>query len=223
MKSDKRGQFQMKKSWFLALLFLFAIGCSTQQSLLEGIVLFEETLPEPGSVSFIDEAGATATTSAYPGFIYLYARINTDKKSVESAVTTAQGTIVSAIPKAGIYMVKVESGQESAFINAMRQQSWVMESYPAFITSTATVHLFDFFSMMRPPDDCFEDHGELTQTIANSYSPGSLGYEMNLMPTSTDYLAKMLRLMEEPGRENEPKIFSLSIGSSAEDNVTDEE
>src|SRR3989344_3220581 len=108
MKSDKRGEFQMKKSWFLALLFLFLIGCSNQQSLLEGIVLFQETLPEPGSVSFTDEAGATTTTSAYPGFINLYAKINTDEKIVQSAVAAAQGTIVSAIPKVGLYIIKVE-------------------------------------------------------------------------------------------------------------------
>ena len=217
----------MKKRWFLLILLLFIIGCSTQQSLLEGIVLFQETLPEPVSVSFTNDAGETATTTAYPGFINLYAKINTDEKIVQSAVTAAQGTIVSAIPKVGIYMIKVEPGKESAFITAMRQPSWVMEIYPLVQLTAYNVHMFDYFSAsgFNPASSCIRDHshGQLVSIVADRNSPDQTVYEMDSYPASTDYIAKIMQVMETPDTKDTPKVFSFSFGSAAEDSVTDEE
>ena len=214
----------MKKSWFLALLFLFVIGCSTQQSLLEGVVLFQEMLPEPGNVSFTNEAGETTATLAYPGFVNIYAMLNTDEKVVQNAVAAAQGAIVSAIPKAGIYMVKVEVGQESAFIIAMRQQKWVVGVYPLVQLTPYEVHIFDYFSRFNPDSDCTREHshGNVVLAVAEKNSEAQTAYEMDGLPTSTDYLARIMQEMERPVRDT-PKVFSFSFGSAAENGVTDEE
>lgn len=205
----------MKKLLFLLLLLIFVAGCSARQSLIEGAVMYEEALPELGSVSFSDESGAAQTVEAYPGLIYIYAQLDTEKQAVESAVTSSQGAIVSAMPAIGVYMVKVEAGQESAFISAMQQQSWVVEAHPAFPIDIAEIHLFDRFSGIVPPSNCLRDHGDLTGIIAGMHGSSVTGYEIRDMPTHVDMLLEIARVMESASGANQNKVFSFSLQSHA--------
>jgi len=94
---------------------------------LKGSTNFAGPYPSAVHVSYVDAAGASKSVLAYPGQVILIFDVansgGTDPSAVarrESAISANQGTVLEKIPQLGFYLVKVASGQESAFIQALR-------------------------------------------------------------------------------------------------------
>ena len=225
----------MNKHLLFIAITLFSLvliaGCNKSpaiSSVLEGAIKFNGTLPAESQVPFQTNDGKTITVeSAYSGFIYLFADMDEKDEVVKQAILENGGTIAASIPKAGLYMIQVAAGTESAFIKTMSQQNWFLDAYPAFSVNPAKVVVTDFFSQANPPSDCSKDHGQLTTRVATAQSIDTYTVDINQDLPSKSMLSiinKMGETMENLESSTDRTVFSFSLQSKASyDGVSGEE
>ena len=182
-----------------------------------GATQFSGTLPQAAPVTYQTKAGTQTTMqSAYPGYVYLYAKLKTDQATVEKAVQANGGSIAASLPNAGLYMIKVAAGQEGAFLTAIFKESWASDGAPAFPLVRGTVAVADFFSGTNSPSNCWDDHGELTGRKAGRLGGSILNIDLEKDLPSTnnvDLAAKMTQIIEANANGFDRIVFSLSLQS----------
>jgi len=227
----------MRQVMFLRLPFLLALAAALlvacgglpSPAVLEGATTFTGTFPPTTPVDYVTKTGEQlAVQEAYPGFVYLYVQRSTQKGAVETFAIANDGEIVSAIPKAGLYLIEVEPGKESSFLSAGYSESWVLDGIPAIPLAIGTVIVHDAYSGSKTTKlDCEKDHGEAARIKAGRLGGSTEAVEARervihdrgktyeIWKPWTDIAnSMMVRLWEKKKGEN--LVFNLSIGPDEE-------
>ncbi len=204
--------------WSVAFVAVYVSFFAAPSSALDGTVKFNETLPALASVQYTTFDGTNLTVEeSYPGLVYLFVEPFTDKRAVENVVKVKNGTIVGALPVAGLYTVRVSVGKEAYFLSSVYGQSWFLDGTPAFKVERGTVTLFDFFSGSTNPDDCYADHGDLVNLLAKQFgaSTEQVDVEFHLSRVENTVIAHAAIEAAESAvsRGTLPAVFSFSLQS----------
>ena len=184
-----------------------------------GATQFSGTLPQAAPVSYQTKAGTAMTAKpAYPGYVYLYAKLQTDQATVEKAVQANGGSIAASLPAAGLYMIKVTAGQEGAFLTALFKESWAAEGMPVFPLVRGSVGIMDFYGGTQTPSDCYKDHGELTGRKGGRLGGSIFNVDLEKdLPSinNVDVAAKIAQIAEANANGWDRIVVSLSLQSGA--------
>jgi hypothetical protein len=106
----------------LAVLLFGCVGPAKPEAhnVLEGAIALNGAMTlETANVSYLSNSGESLVSeSAYPGFIYIFAK-NATLTTVNASIVAKGGSIASAIPRAGIYLIRAGPGKEAQFLSAM--------------------------------------------------------------------------------------------------------
>lgn len=202
------------------LLAVLLFGCVGQtvkpetHNVLEGAIAPNGAMPQgTANVSYLSKGGESlAAESAYPGFVYIFTE-NATLATVNASIMANGGSIASAIPRAGIYLIKVDSGKEGQFLSAMYGESWVLDGIPASAPAPSVVSLYDLFSYAQDPKDCLANHGDLTKLIAGRLTQNT--EETDVHGAQWISIAHdMAQRMATAKTANENVVFSLSLQSA---------
>ncbi len=132
--------------FILSIVFISGcLGGPAAMEISEGVTHFSGTMSETQDVTYEASDGNTYTTSAYPGYVYLYVKSGTDTETISKAIGSA--TIVSAFPAAGLYMLKITEGTESEFLSSLYDYSWFVDGAPAYPVGVGgEIIVYDEFS-----------------------------------------------------------------------------
>jgi hypothetical protein len=209
----------MRTSALIILLafVLLTSGC-TGQGPQTGDAQFTGTLPQTAPVEYTDEIGDKYTVEGYPGYVYVFAELGTEKSVVEEAVKANGGTIIDSVSGVGIYTVKVGAGQEEAFLLAMYKQTWFLDGSPAFEFMLSDIFMYDHFSGAADPSDCTADHGDLdklkAERLGGAVDP--IDKDNDIKGTWTVGMARsIIAKAEAAEKRGAPAVFSLSLQSQA--------
>lgn len=225
-----RGKFMSKPVLFvLLLLFAFVLfGCAGQTTIpanntnvptvkngFEGIFKYQGGMPELANVTYLGKDGKTLVSeNSYPGFVYLVADFLYSSSVVNDSIAANGGTVVSTIPNVGLYLVKVEEGSESSFLQAVGKESWFLDGMPYFKLEPETVKLYDFFNANPDPTDCRDSHGYFVDYVAGSRTDtadidvGQASFDDITISINWDIMANM-ELAKASGKN---WVFGLSMG-----------
>jgi len=210
-------------SLFFAIVVTYALIVTLRGAsidVLEGAVLAKKKFPQPAPVMYVSKTGDELTLEeAFPGFVYLYVDRKTAKATVESAVAAQGGSIAGAIPYAGIYLIEVAQGKESAFLSAMFRESWVLEGIPAMPLVPGSVTLYDYFSFKKSDKmSCHWDHGDLARMQAARLGSDTQAVDLpTQVPNENDYVdhidiaVDMLNKMKAASKSGQNVVFSMSL------------
>jgi hypothetical protein len=202
----------------LAVLLFGCVGPNNSKpemhNVLEGAIAPSGAMPqETANVSYLSKGGESlAAESAYPGFVYIFTK-NATLAAVNASIMAKGGSIASAIPRAGIYLIRVETGKEAGFLSAMYGEQWFIDGIPASAPAPSIVSLYDLFSYAQDPTDCSAQHGDLTKLIAGRLTQNT---------EETDvHGAQWISIAHDIGQRmatakaaNENVVFSLSLQSA---------
>jgi hypothetical protein len=132
-------------------------------SLLEGEITLRDALPTPSPISYTTSAGQALTSNfGYPGFVEIITMPSTAATTVTAAILANGGSVSAAIPRLGLYVAKVQQGQEAAFLRSLYANSWLEDGAPLSpVTDAAQLVAIDSFSA-RPntTNPCAQYHGK---------------------------------------------------------------
>ena len=139
----------------IVLAFVILAGCTANTgggsagggSLLDGETRFQGSLPPLASTSYTTRDGTTLTSEfAYEGLVSLLVSDTTSDQEVRSTVTALGGTVLDAIPVAGIYTVQVPRESEASLIAGLLKKSFVIDAAPSSPVTPARSVLIDSFT-----------------------------------------------------------------------------
>ncbi|MFA6166655.1 MAG: hypothetical protein WC700_08570 [Gemmatimonadaceae bacterium] len=138
-----------------------------KSDLLAGAVTYGGAFPAVAKVSYTD-AGATATASAFPGQVTLFAATGTTESAANTLIRNAGGLILAQAPQVGYYLIGTPVGGESAFITALAADTRTKLVLP-HLASTYGTRMpgvgrdLTMVAIARPTitviDDCSGSHG----------------------------------------------------------------
>jgi hypothetical protein len=205
----------------LAVLLFGCVGPAKPEThnVLEGAIALNGAMPQAANVSYLSKGGESlAAESAYPGFVYIFTK-NASLAEVNASVLSNGGSIASAIPRAGIYLIKVGPGKEGQFLSAMYGEKWVLDGIPASLPAPALVSVYDFFTGSQNPTDCLANHGDFTKMIAGRLTQNTEEVDVANAPwisIATDVAQRMATAKAA----NENVVFSMSLQSSESASAT---
>ncbi|MDO8533049.1 MAG: hypothetical protein Q7T26_12955, partial [Dehalococcoidia bacterium] len=151
---------------------------------------FTGQLPSIGPVTYTIPEGGTVTVPAFQGWVSLVVIEGVTPDQVARTAGSAEGTIVEANVRLGLYTVSVLSGKEGALIARLRQETWVVEVSPVFLVGPAQgpekpAKFVDLpYDPKEPPSKggpCGDFHGNLTALQATT--AGRRSEVMDVRPT----------------------------------------
>ncbi|VVB65530.1 Uncharacterised protein [Candidatus Gugararchaeum adminiculabundum] len=195
----------------------------------EGIS-FSGTFPEQKEITYPTKSGESLIApSAYPGFVYIYADDSASVEDCQNAIAQNGGTIVSAMPDAGLYLIQVPEGTEAQFLNSMYEESWVLDAIPASPAEPGMISVYDMFGTGNSNTlNCGKDHGDLTKLEAGRLGGSTESVNLpDLKAEGTvehiDIARSMRKRMEQAGKNNENVVFSLSMQSKESGRLVSED
>lgn len=196
---------------FILLVFYEYFHLPEQSTLWENEnIKFAGTLPEAKLITYTADDNRTYTTTAYPGYIYLYTTPYTNPKLIDDALDKGS-SIAAARPDAGLYLIKVSEGEEASAVKKFADYDWYVDSMPAYrIVKGSEMIFYDYFS--GNTKDCHDDHGDLVELLAQQYG-GKTDY-VNVdtwnLENSVDLAGHMIDTIKD---NPERKVISLSLQS----------
>jgi hypothetical protein len=103
----------------------------TTNRMLRGIIRYSGPRPGLTNVSYTALDGKIYTViGAYAGWCVLYADATTSFSTISNAVQAQGGAVLSAMPAAGIYQVRVSNGDVAAFLSSLYAETWFVDGGP---------------------------------------------------------------------------------------------
>ncbi|MFC1899915.1 S8/S53 family peptidase [Chloroflexota bacterium] len=192
-------------------------------SMLDGATRFTGTLPSVADLTYTTRGGDTLAIQGYPGFISLFVDPDTTRSVVEEKLKTFDAQVVGAIPLAGLYLVQVTSGQESALTLDLYSESWVRDSSPAFPAArgadhSVTMATLDFHTRdLSKKGECHQLHGDKVKVIMQRSGREVLAIDVDPIGTENDLLlplnmaARVLEEMERASKAKERLVINISL------------
>jgi hypothetical protein len=96
-------------------------------TMFQGVIRYAGTYPNPTNISYVGIDGTPYTTvDAYPGWLELIVNPYFGVSYITNSIKSVGGTIMSAMPAAGLYWVQVTNGTESVVLSNLFKQYWVI-------------------------------------------------------------------------------------------------
>ena len=181
-------------------------------------------------ISYMTKEGESLVAlSAFPGYLYIFTE-NITEAEAKKAFESSGGKIYRSMPNSEVFLVKVESGSESSFLEEMYKNDWVKDAIPVSPPAKGTIKVYDFFSdpslfNSRFSWDCDRDHGNIVERLASRYLSDvetfDLPPETEKDPALvTDLILNMAVRMKKAQDECSYVVFSLSLQSGDSANMT---
>ncbi|MEM5804793.1 MAG: S8/S53 family peptidase [Candidatus Aenigmatarchaeota archaeon] len=174
-------------------------------------------------ITYTDADGKSLTTEGYPGYVYLFSDLGADRTAVENAIKAAGGTITDSVPDAGMYLVKVNAGQESTFLSAMYGKDWFLDGSPAFAIGQDDVLLYDIYSGSGTGDSCYAQHGAFTEILAGKLGAPTSHVDFGAMSGFPELIRDAMGKADAAAAAGETKVISISLGPGTTGTITDED
>src|SRR3989344_4296462 len=115
------------------------------------------------------EGESLVALSAFPGYLYIFTE-NITEAEAKKAFESSGGKIYRSMPNSEVFLVKVESGSESSFLEEMYKNDWVKDAIPVSPPAKGTIKVYDFFSdpslfSKRFKWNCDFDHGNIVERL----------------------------------------------------------
>src|SRR3990167_1405755 len=168
------------------------------------------------------EGESLVALSAFPGYLYIFTE-NITEAEAKKAFESSGGKIYRYMPNSEVFLVKVESGSESSFLEEMYKNDWVKDAIPVSPPAKGTIRVYDFFGDPASFNrgfrwNCDVDHGNIVERLASRYLPDVETYD--LPPETekdpalvTDLIINMAERMFKARDECSYVVFSLSLQS----------
>lgn len=206
----------------LLLSFLSSCAFNVNTSSDNEIVRFQGTFPSPQNITYKTSDGQTFTSLAYPGYMYLYVKSNTQTKNIKDIILENNNELVAARPDIGLYLIKIKEGEEYAFSDLFAKKEWYIDSYPAYtIVPGSEMVFYDLFSGEPNPKNCFDDHGELVEAKAKQFGGKTKTFDIAAwnLQDNVDIAGHMYDTIKERATKDNKVIFSVSLQSGLSQNT----
>jgi hypothetical protein len=107
-------------------------------SLFAGIVFYNGTVPQPVMVNYTQSDGSVIPLYALPGWVQITVSSFTSNRTVNSTISKYGGTLLSALPSAGLYLASAGTQNETTFINNIKATGIALSVEPDFVAARAS-------------------------------------------------------------------------------------
>lgn len=187
-----------------------------------GVVTPDDPLPPLKPVPYVTKSGdSLVAPSAYPGYVYVFTDGAREVEAIGIFIAN-RGTIVASMPDAGIYVVQVAEGSESAFLSTVYKSRWVESAIPVSPPQIAEIYVHDSGCTSNGELDCGDNHCVITSLGAGRLGGSVVTTEM-LVTKAGNLLLKERMMREQLRAGGKNVVISLSLQSALSGELVSED
>lgn len=187
-----------------------------------GVVTPDDALPPQRPVPYVTKSGdSLVAPSAYPGYVYVFTDGALEVEATGIFIAN-RGRVVASMPDAGIYVVRVEEGTESAFLSNVYTSRWVESAIPVSPPQIAEIYVHDSGCTSDGELDCGDNHCVITSLGAGRLGGSVVTTEM-LVNKVGNLLLKEGQMRDQLTTGGKNVVISLSLQSALSGDMVSED